>query len=494
MNQYQILPSNVDAEKATLGSVMIDNNALIACSFLKAEDFYRDSHKVLWEAMQDLDASGTVIDFITLTDWFTARNRMNAIGGPAYISECALSVPTAMNARHYALTVYRTAFQRRLIEAGENIAKAGIRADKEIKEIATLADAELRRATSGMSGDADIAAYAALDFVADTVKRVHETGTPPALSMALPSMERIARGWRRGEVTVLGALTNVGKTRFAYNETVFQAQNGRGVVYCHKETEAEGVAAGLAGRLEMVDDAQLQDGFNPKDTAVDRVTGRRYYPHRRQSAAEVEAVLHRAKTKMLNFTLRIVAAYPDPITGDILEPDFTVTGLRNKLREIAREQPVDFVVIDHLSLLELPEGASSHERSGMFGDAVFAFIRLAQELQCHILLLHQLRPDATNHKQPSHFHFEESKKIAQNANNCMTLYRPSQHGDDSARPDTIRFNLSKSRRAMTGLLDNVRFTKSYSYFEDDDIAHMETVSPHPITRSSEYDDYSNEDF
>lgn len=494
MNQYQILPSDIEAEQSVIGSVIAANDTLTACSFLSPDDFYRDPHKLLWQAILDLDATGSAIDFITLTDRLRNKGHLQDAGGEVYMVDLALKVLTVFHVRDHALLVYRTAVQRRLVEAGENITKAAISADREVRDMAAFADAELRRATNGVTGDADIAAYAALDFVADTVKRVHETGTPPAMSMALPSMQRIARGWRRGEVTVLGALTNVGKTRFAYNESVFQAQNGRGVVYCHKETEAEGVAAGLASRLEMVDDAQLQDGFNQKDTAIDPRTRKRFYPYRRQSAEEVEQALANAKEKMLCLNMRIVAAYPDPITGDILEPDFTVTGLRNKLREIAREQQVDFIVIDHLSLLELPEGASSHERSGMFGDAVFAFIRLAQELQCHILLLHQLRPDATNHKQPSHFHFEESKKIAQNANNCMTLYRPSQHGDDSAPPDAIRFNLSKSRRAMTGLVDGVTFIGACSYFYDEDMERIEATNPYPVKHLSEYDNYDEIDF
>lgn len=492
MNTYNVteIPFNIEAEQCTIGSVIIHNDALRSCAFLKPSDFYREAHQVMWEAILDLDAHGTAIDFVTLTDWLETRDKLKQLPDSfAYVSRVAVAIPTAAHARHYALIVYRAAFQRRLVAAGENIKKAGLIAGEEVQKLAALADGELRNATMGVAGDADIPAYQALDFVANTLRRVHETGVPPAMSMALPTMERLARGWRRGEVTVLGALTNVGKTRFAYNELVYQAEQGRGTVYCHKETEAEGVSAGLAARVERIDEAQLQDGFSQKDVMIDRRTGNRIFPHRRNSPQEVEAALYSAQAKIKDMGIQIVAAYPDPITGDIVEPDFTVVGLRNKLREIARRHPVDFVVIDHLSLLELPDGMSSHESSGKFGKAVMDFIRLAQELQCHILLLHQLRPDAINQRQPSHYQFEESKKIAQNANNCITLYKPSQHGDERATPGEIVFNMSKSRRAQTGLVTGVKVIGAYSYFYDEELEHLEQTAPHWTGETPHKDDY-----
>src|SRR5579883_2586596 len=119
----KLLPQNVEAEAGVLGSLLIDPEALVQVGeFLRPDDFYRDAHRIIYEAVLDLYEAGDPTDLITLTDELARRGQLDEIGGIGYVSSLANQVPTSGNVEYYARIVERTAILRRLIHAAGQIA------------------------------------------------------------------------------------------------------------------------------------------------------------------------------------------------------------------------------------------------------------------------------------------------------------------------------------------------------------------------------------
>lgn len=129
-----ILPSDIDAEQALLGSIMISPylfEDLVA--IVKAEYFYRISHRWIWESMCRLTESGLQIDFVTLCNALNTSGKLKEIGGPAYIMGLLNATPTSMHAESYAKIVREKAFKRKALEVATNLAQNAIQ-DKPLSE------------------------------------------------------------------------------------------------------------------------------------------------------------------------------------------------------------------------------------------------------------------------------------------------------------------------------------------------------------------------
>src|SRR5690242_9082787 len=119
----KLLPQNVEAEAGVLGSLLIDPEAVVqVADFLRSEDFYREAHRTIFQAVLDLYETGGPADLITLTDELARRGKLDEIGGASYVSSLANQVPTSRNVKRYAQIVERTAVLRRLINAAGQIA------------------------------------------------------------------------------------------------------------------------------------------------------------------------------------------------------------------------------------------------------------------------------------------------------------------------------------------------------------------------------------
>ena len=121
-------PHSVEAEEAVLGSVLIDPEAMHRVnSFLKGDDFYIVKHQWVWEACAGLLERRDPIDFVTVTKELAARNQLDELGGPAYISHLINVVPTAIHAEGYGRIVERTARRRKLLAAASDDRAIGLR-------------------------------------------------------------------------------------------------------------------------------------------------------------------------------------------------------------------------------------------------------------------------------------------------------------------------------------------------------------------------------
>src|SRR5215475_8974082 len=127
-NTENILPFNIDAEKALLGSILIDPEACVLVSdIVQAADFYRDAHRVIYQAILNLLDRQNPPDYLMICDELERTNKLNEVGGASYITSLVGEVPTSGNVEYYGHIIEDTAIRRRLIQAAGEIAVSGQR-------------------------------------------------------------------------------------------------------------------------------------------------------------------------------------------------------------------------------------------------------------------------------------------------------------------------------------------------------------------------------
>jgi len=129
----KMIPHNVGAEEAVLGSLLIDPEALFRVSpFLKGEDFYIQKNSWIYDATLALHERREPIDFVTLCDELERQGQLEEAGGTAYITQLINAVPSAIHVESYGRIVEQAAIRRRLISAASQIAQLAYQETEEI--------------------------------------------------------------------------------------------------------------------------------------------------------------------------------------------------------------------------------------------------------------------------------------------------------------------------------------------------------------------------
>lgn len=213
----KLLPQNIEAECGVLGSIIIDPDAIVqVADFLYAEDFYRDAHRTIYEVITQLYEQREPADFITICDELERRNRLEEVGGPAYITSLINQVPTSGNVEFYGRIVERTAVLRRLIHAAGQIAAV---AYEEVDATVALDKAEqLIFAIGQRHARADFAALR--DLLSDYMEKLdqlHERrGSIIGVPTGFTDLDRLTGGLQKSDLIILAARPAMGKCAAAW--------------------------------------------------------------------------------------------------------------------------------------------------------------------------------------------------------------------------------------------------------------------------------------
>src|SRR3990167_4384635 len=132
----RIPPHNIEAEQSVLGSLMLDKDAIIKIAdLLKAGDFYKDDHNLIYEMMLELYEDREPIDVLSLSNKLEEKGKLDQIGGSSYLASLVNSVPSASNVTHYAKVVQKKATLRRLIATATKIVEMGYKEGDDIEKI-----------------------------------------------------------------------------------------------------------------------------------------------------------------------------------------------------------------------------------------------------------------------------------------------------------------------------------------------------------------------
>jgi replicative DNA helicase len=223
----RVPPHSLEAEVSVLGAALISTNAASdVVQILHAEYFYRNAHRLVFEAVQALQSTGEAVDTVTVTDWLGRRDRLDEVGGPAAIHDLTAAVPTAANAAHYARIVRQKALLRRLIEAGTEVVRLGFEDTDDADTIVDRAESVIYEvAQSGAASE-----YARLgDLLTESfeqIERLAEHGSEvTGLATGFNDLDRLTAGLQPQNLIIIAARPAMGKC-LAGSARVVDARTG----------------------------------------------------------------------------------------------------------------------------------------------------------------------------------------------------------------------------------------------------------------------------
>jgi replicative DNA helicase len=207
------IPANLEAERAVLGSLLIDPDAIIkVANFLRVEDFFRERHGWLYDVMLTLHERREPLDFVTVVDELERRGQLEEIGGPAYITDLIGGTPTSINIDFYARIVERTALLRRLISAAGQIAELAYDESQEVGEVIDRAETLIFGVSEARIHRDLMPIRAIMGNVVDRIDfltRNKDTlmGVPTGFTM----LDRLLGGMQKSDLIILAARPAMGK-------------------------------------------------------------------------------------------------------------------------------------------------------------------------------------------------------------------------------------------------------------------------------------------
>ena len=211
----RIPPQNLDAERSVLGGVLLDNAALNEIlELLKPEDFYRDAHRKVFEAMCALSSRGEPIDRVTLKDELTSLGAYETVGGEDFIDLLDKLVPSAANLIYYATIVHEKALARRVIEAAHAIATQGYEQAGEVGEFLDDAERRIFAITEEKAQSAFMHVREIVKSTFKTIEQLYERQEEiTGISTGFADLDRLTSGFQPGDLVILAARPSMGKAQ-----------------------------------------------------------------------------------------------------------------------------------------------------------------------------------------------------------------------------------------------------------------------------------------
>jgi len=396
MAEEKLPPHDIEAEEAIIGSLLIDPDAIFKVAVsLKPEDFFSETNRVIYQACLALyQRPNEVINQITVAHELMRQDKLEQIGGAAFLSHLISNVPTSLHVEYYAQIVSDTAVMRRLITAARQIEALGYEASPDVA--ASLNDAEdilfKVRSRQGLQGLVPIREVLGQYFEGSVPPTTLRTGEIPHILTGFAALDDSLGGLQRTDLIVLAAKTSLGKTSLALNIARNASINQKACIALFS--------------LEMSRDAVVQR-LLASESGVDSSKVRLWHFSEKDEIKIMEA----------SGILSEAPIYVDD------SPVLRVVDIRSKARRLHFERGIDLIIIDYLQLIQ---GDGKNEtRVQEISNITRALKTLARELNVPILALSQL--SRAVEARPSHIpqlsDLRESGSIEQDADVVIFIHR-----------------------------------------------------------------------
>lgn len=422
-------PQSLEAEAALLGSLLIDKEAIWrVVDIMEAKDFYKGTHRTIYEAVLELVARREAIDVLSVTNRLKEKNQLDEIGGTAYLTSIVNTVPTASNASYYARLVHRKRIHRDLIEASHRIAELGYKEEENIETLLDDAEKTIFSVAQSSLAQEFLPVSRSLDEAWQRIEKLHAgDGALRGVSTGFPSLDNLLAGLQRSDLIILASRPSLGKTSLALDiaKNIALKEN-LAVGFFSLEMSSEQVVDRLVANQAAVDMWRLRTGrLSDKGEDNDFV--------RIRDAME---------------TLSKIPLYID----DVASP--TVMQIRAMARRLQAEHgELGLVVVDYLQLIKGHE--QSESRVQEVSEITRSLKALAKELNVPVLAISQLsravemRSDAV----PKLSDLRDSGTIEQDADVVMFIYREDKVRKNSERKNIADILIEKHRNGPTGKVE-----------------------------------------
>lgn len=428
-------PKNIEAEQAVLGSVLINDEVLdTILEIITTEDFYRKSHRIIFDTMISLHMERKPIDSITITDRLINNKKLDEVGGIAFITALANIVPTVANVVNYAKIVKEKSVLRKVITAAENIISTAINNDCPIDEFTDKAENLILQATKNYKEHSIVGIQEQTMEAFRQIEDIHENkGKLLGLPTGFKDLDKLLSGLKKSDFIIIAARPSMGKTAFALNIASYLAMEKNMPIAFFS--------------LEMSSSQLLQRVFSSRGLIL----------------------YEKMKTGNLDNTEwnRLIKVSDKVATSNLVINDtvgLNVMNIRSIARKLKQEKNIELIVIDYLQLIQ---SAKRENRNQEISEISRALKLLARELDIPIIALSQLsrNVEMRQNKKPLLSDLRESGSLEQDADIVMFLYREDYYEPETENKNITDVIIAKHRN---GPIDTVQvfFHKDYVRFQD----------------------------
>ncbi|EEZ41988.1 replicative DNA helicase [Photobacterium damselae subsp. damselae CIP 102761] len=435
-------PHSLEAEQSVLGGLMLDNEKWdTVAEKVVAKDFYSRPHRLIFESAAAILDGGQPLDLITLSEQLEQNDKLEDVGGFAYLAELAKNTPSAANISAYADIVRERAIIRDMIGVANEIADAGY--DPQGRTTDDLLDmAESKVFAIGEQRTNDKEGPQNVDSILEkTLERIELLYQSPqdgvtGVSTGFSDLNKKTAGMQPSDLIIVAARPSMGKTTFAMNlcENAAMDQD-KPVLIFSLEMPSEQIMMRMLASLSRVDQTKIRTGqLDDEDWA--RISS------------------------TMGLLMQKKNIFIDDSSG------LTPTEVRSRARRIARDHGgISLIMVDYLQLMRVP--GMQDNRTLEIAEISRSLKALAKELNVPVVALSQLNRSLEQRadKRPVNSDLRESGAIEQDADLIMFIYRDEVYHEDSALKGIAEIIIGKQRNGPIGTV-RLTFQGQFSRFDN----------------------------
>jgi replicative DNA helicase len=411
------LPSNVDAERLVLGSIILEDGLFLqAASQLEAGDFSLEKHRRIFKRMGELRERGDKIDRITVANELMKFNELESCDGLTYLVSLDDGLPRVQNIDSYVNIVKQEAGRRRIVYAAQGIMNKAMLREKTPEQLiadatTTLRDLYQEKTEKPETAEEIIAAAGGIDAFFRKA---------PGIPAPWRNLNTATGGWKPGSLIIVAARPSMGKTSFAMNAAWGVATRNVPTNFYSAEMDAQEL---IYRQLAFLSGIPYDDVSSGQHSKAER------------------AELNHALAEITSRPLRIIES-----SGQ------NVMAIRSHAERTKERHGLGFLVFDYLGMFRVDEKNRTHE----LGSITREFKLMARSLGIPVMLLVQLNREAekrSDHR-PQLSDLRDSGEIEEHADLVMLLHRPGYYLKDQPELKlSAEVNIAKQRNGATPVLD-----------------------------------------
>lgn len=411
---HRIPPHSVEAEQVVIGTILLSGNAMDEVN-LSANDFYRDGHKQIFSAVEEIRAAGSPVDLITLSESLKNSGNLDKIGGPSYLGTLTDLVPSVAAMPYYCKIITDHRKRRQAIEAAGNIAELAYRA-AEIEDLTDAAQTAFYGIESGQEEESNIS-----DLVVAGMKklkyRMDNGGGVSGISSGFVDLDKSLAGFHNSDLIILAARPSMGKTALAMNMVEKIASGGVPVaVFSHEMSKLQLVDR-MISSVSRVPAHRIRSGYISDDNwgAIGQAAGK-------ISASQI---------------------YIDD------SPSLPVQEIRRRTRKMKKKYGIGLMVMDYLQMATSPKAKNREQE---ISDISRQMKATAKELDIPVICLAQLNRSLEQRadRRPILSDLRDSGQIEQDADVVMFIYRDEIYNKNTKDKGIAEIIIGKQRNGPTG--------------------------------------------
>ena len=423
----RILPHSDEAERAVIGAMLMDADAIVTASeIIGSDDFYQRQYGILFDVMTELYGEDKPVDLVTLQERLKNKDVPPELTSVEFISGIVNDVPLSANVKYYAETVAEKALLRRMIKANEEIANTCYHGKEPLDQILEDTEKKIFDLLQKKSADDFVPIRDVVLSVIDKIElAAKHKGTVTGLATGFYDLDYKTSGFQPSDLILVAARPSMGKTAFVLNLAQYIAVKNK-------------VPTAIFS-LEM-----------SKDQLVNRLLS---------MESKVDSQLIRTGNLSANDWEKLIESAGDISKAPLIiddTPGISISELRSKCRKFKLENNLGLVIIDYLQLMS---GGSKRtdSRQQEISEISRSLKALAREINAPVIALSQLsracetRPD----HRPILSDLRESGAIEQDADVVMFIYRDDYYNKDTDKKNISEIIIAKQRNGPIGTVELV---------------------------------------